>query len=176
VPRAPPRYGRGPGGRTATVLVAESDRGIEVAGIITGVVVGVAVAVAGAVTNYFLTKRRDERHWQREDEVRKQESKQRAYEEFTALIFRQDMFHENETSEHYEQLAWALARMDLYGAPDVRSAAKRAYNLELERDKRQEDSEEYQKLDAELESARVAFRDAARKELEVHADSPGPIA
>ena len=133
------------------------------AAIITGVVVG--VALAGAVTNYFLTKRRDERHWQREDEVRKQESKQRAYEEFAALIFLPDRFHE--TSEHYEQLAWALARMDLYGAPDVRSAAKRAYNLELERDEHQEDSEEYQKLDAELESAQVAFRDAARTELRV---------
>ena len=135
------------------------------AAIITGVVVGVVVALAGAVTNYFLTKRRDERHWQREDEVRKQESKQRAYEEFAALIFLPDRFHE--TSEHYEQLAWALARMDLYGAPDVRSAAKRAYNLELERDEHQEDSEEYQKLDAELESAQVAFRDAARTELRV---------
>jgi hypothetical protein len=146
--------------------VAEDDREIGVAGIITGVVVGVVVAVAGAVTNYFLAKWRDERHWQREDEVRKQESKQRAYEEFTALIFLPDRFHE--TSEHYEQLAWALARMDLYGAPDVRSAAKRAYNLELKRDEHQEDSEEYQKLDAELESARVAFRDAARKELGVH--------
>jgi hypothetical protein len=137
-----------------------------VVGIITGVVVGVVVALAGAVTNYFLTKWRDERHWQREDEVRKQESKQRAYEEFAALIFLPDRFHE--TSEHYEQLAWALARMDLYGAPDVRSAAKRAYNLELERDEHREDSEEYQKLDAELDSARVAFRDAARKELRFH--------
>ena len=147
--------------------MAEGDRGIGVAGLITGVVVGVVVAVAGAVMNYFLTKGRDERHWQREDEVRKQESKQRAYEEFTALIFLQDMFHENETSEHYEHLAWALARMDLYGVPDVHCAAKRAYNLELERDKHQEDSEEYQKLDAELEAARVAFRDAARTELRV---------
>ena len=138
------------------------------AGIITGVVVGVVVAVAGAVTNYFLTKWRDTRHWQREDEVRKQESKQRAYEDFTALTFLPDRFHEtSEQSEHYEQLAAALARMDLYGAPDVRCAAKRAYNLELERDKHQEDSEEYQKLDAELESAQVAFRDAARTELRV---------
>jgi hypothetical protein len=117
---------------------------IVVAGIITGVVVGVVVALAGAVTNYFLTKWRDDRHWQREDEVRKQESKQRAYEEFAALIFLPDRFHE--TSEHYEQLAWALARMDLYGAPDVRSAAKRAYNLELERDEHQEDLEKYEKL------------------------------
>ena len=146
-------------------MVAEGVRGIGVAAIITGVVVGVVVALAGAVTNYFLTKRRDERHWQREDEVRKQESKQRAYEEFASLVFLPDRFHE--TSEHYEQLAWALARMDLYGAPDVRSAAKRAYNLELERDEHQEDSEEYQKLDAELESAQVAFRDAARTELRV---------
>jgi methylthioribose-1-phosphate isomerase len=157
--------------------VAEDDREIGVAGIITGVVVGVVVAVAGAVTNYFLAKWRDERHWQREDEVRKQESKQRAYEDFTALTFLPDRFHEtSEQSEHYEQLAAALARMDLYGAPDVREAAKRAYNLEVQRDEHEEESEEYERLGAQLDTARVAFRDAARKELEVHADSPGPIA
>jgi methylthioribose-1-phosphate isomerase len=148
-----------------------------VAGIITGVVVGVVVAVAGAVTNYFLTKWRDARHWQREDEVRKQESKQRAYEDFTALTFLPDRFHEtSEQSEHYEQLAAALARMDLYGAPDIREAAKRAYNLEVQRDEHEEESEEYERLGAELDTARGEFRNAARNELEVHADSPGPIA
>ncbi len=143
--------------------MAQGVWGIGVASIITGVVVGVVVALAGALTNYFLTKWRDERHWQREDEVRKQESKQRAYEEFAALTFLPDRFHE--TSEHYEQLAWALARMDLYGAPDVRSAAKRAYNLELKRDEHPEESEEYKELDADLEKARGEFKNAARKEL-----------
>jgi hypothetical protein len=144
-------------------LVAEGVRGIAVA-IITGVVVGIVVAVAGAVTNYFLIKWRDERHWQREDEVRKHESKKRAYEEFTALTLLPDRFQE--TDEHFEQLARAQAGIDLYAAPDIRSAAKRAYDLELKRDELQEDSEEYQKLDEELDSARVAFRDAARKGVE----------
>ena len=146
--------------------MAEGVRGIGVAAIITGVVVGVVVALAGAVTNYFLTKWRDERHWQREDEVRKQESKQRAYEEFTALTLLPDRFHE--TDEHFEQLARALAGIDLYAAPDVRRAAQRAYNLELERDKHTEESEEYKKLDADLEKARGEFKNAARKELGFH--------
>jgi hypothetical protein len=152
-------------------VVEEGVRGIGVAGIITGVVVGVVVALAGAVTNYFLTKWRDERQWQREDEVRKQESKQRAYEEFTALTLLPDRFHE--TDEHFEQLARALAGIDLYAAPDVRRAAKRAYNLELERDKHTEEveeevSEEYKKLAADLEKARGEFKNAARKELGFH--------
>ena len=133
------------------------------AAIITGVVVGVVVALAGAVTNYFLTKRRDERHWQREDEVRKQESKQRAYEEFTKLTFLPPGFHE--TSEHYEKLASALAGVELYAAPAVREAAKRSYNLELKRDEHEEESEEYKGLDADLEKAQGEFRNAARKEV-----------
>jgi hypothetical protein len=143
--------------------VAEGDRGIEVAGIITGVVVGVVVALTGAVTNYFLTKRRDERHWQREDEVRKQESKQRAYEEFTRLTFLPPEFHD--TSEHYEKLASALTGVELYAAPAVREAAKLAYNLELKRDEHEEESEEYKRLDADLDKAQGEFRNAARKEL-----------
>jgi hypothetical protein len=137
-----------------------------VAAIITGVVIGVVVAVAGAVTNYFLTKWRDERHWHREDEVRKQESKQHAYEEFTALTFLPDRFHE--TDEHFLHLARALAGVDLHAAPAVREAAQRAYNLELKRDEHEEESEEYKRLAAELESAQGEFRDAARKELRFH--------
>jgi hypothetical protein len=137
-----------------------------VAAIITGVVVGVVVAVAGAVANYFLTKWRDERHWQREDEVRKQESRKRAYEEFTALTFLPDRFHDTtEAEEHYEKLASALAGVELYATPAVREAAQHAYNLELKRDEHDEESEEYKRLDAELDTARRKFRSAARKEL-----------
>jgi hypothetical protein len=112
--------------------------------------------LGGATLNHFLSK------W-KEDEARKRESKQRAYEEFAALTLLPNRFHE--TSEHFEQLAGALAGMDLYGALDVRRTAKRTYHLELERDEHQEGSEEYQRLDAALESSRAAFVAAARKEL-----------
>ena len=66
-----------------------------------------------------------------------------------------------------------MAGIDLYAAPDVRRAAKRAYNLELERDKHTEESEEeesaeYKKLDADLEKARGVFKNAVRKELGFH--------
>jgi hypothetical protein len=120
--------------------------------------------LGGAILNHFLSKGK-------EDEARKWESKQRAYEEFTALTLLPDRFHE--TDEHFEQLARALAGIDLYAAPDVRRAAKRAYNLELERDKHTEESEEeeaeeYKKLDADLEKARGEFKNAARKELGFH--------
>jgi hypothetical protein len=120
--------------------------------------------LGGAILNHFLSKGK-------EDEARKWESKQSAYEEFTALTLLPDRFHE--TDEHFEQLARALAGIDLYAAPDVRRAAKRAYNLELERDKHteeseEEESEEYKKLDADLEKARGEFKNAARKELGFH--------
>ena len=122
---------------------------IAVAGTLAG-------TLGGATLNHFLSK-------QKEAEARKQESKQRAYEEFAALTLLPNRFHE--TSEHFEQLARALAGMDLYGAIEVRRAAKRTYNLELERDEHEEGTEEYQRLDAALETARAAFIDAARKEL-----------
>ena len=96
----------------------------------------------------------------------KQESKQHAYEEFTALTFLPDRFHE--TDEHFLHLARALAGVDLHAAPAVREAAQRAYNLELKRDEHEEESEEYKRLAAELESAQGEFRDAARKELRFH--------
>jgi hypothetical protein len=113
-------------------------------------------ALGGATLIHFLSK------W-KEREARKHEAKQRAYEEFAALGFLPNRFHE--TDEHFEQLAKALAAMSLYGASDVLKAAKHAYNLELERDECQEGTEEYQRIDAKLESARRKFTDAARKEL-----------
>ena len=113
--------------------------------------------LGGVILNHFLSK------W-KEEGARKRESRQRAHEEFTALTFLPDGFHET-SEEHFEQLARALAGIDLYATPDVRRTAKRAYNLELERDEHPEEAEEYKKLGAELEIARGEFRSAARKGL-----------
>jgi len=57
-------------------------RRLEVASIITGVVIGALVALAGAVWNYYMTKWRDQDHWQREDELRYQEQRLAAYTRF----------------------------------------------------------------------------------------------
>jgi hypothetical protein len=131
---------------------------IAVAGLVTTLLGALLGTLGGAVLNHFLARRK-------EAETRKQESKQRAYEAFAALSFLPDGFYE--TDEHFEQLARALAGMELYVALDVREAAKRMYNLELKRDPLEEGSEEYKRVDAELESARSRFLDAARKELRI---------
>jgi hypothetical protein len=101
--------------------------------------------------------------WKEED-ARKRESTQRAYEEFTTLTFLPDGYHETR-EEHVDQLARALAGIELYATADVRRTAKRAYNMELERDEHPEESEEYKDLDAQLETARGEFRSAAREGL-----------
>jgi hypothetical protein len=84
---------------------------------LTGVVGTLSGTLGGAILHYFLAKRK-------EDEARKRESRQRAYEEFATLTLLPDRFHQ--AYEHFGPLARALAGMDLYGTLNVRRAAKRA--------------------------------------------------
>jgi DNA-binding NarL/FixJ family response regulator len=102
-----------------------------------------------------------------EANARRQESKQRVYEEFAALALLPPGFHETseETSEHFEKLARTLGGMDLYASVPVRARARAAYDLELQRDAHEEGSEEYQNLTERLDTVRSEFIEEARKEL-----------
>jgi hypothetical protein len=112
--------------------------------------------LGGAVLNHFLAK-------QKEDDARKRETKQEVYEEYAALALLPDRFFD--ADQHPEQYARALARMDLYGAPKVRRPARRMFDLELERNKKQRGSDEYERVNTRLEVARREYIAAAREEL-----------
>jgi hypothetical protein len=113
-------------------------------------------ALVGAVITPLVTK------W-KEEEARKQKSKQRAYEDFAALIVLPDEFRE--TRKYFDQLGRAIAAMDLYATVDVRARALATYNLALQRDEHEEGSEEYQRITANLERIRREFIEEARKDL-----------
>jgi hypothetical protein len=121
-----------------------------------GVLGTLAGTIVGTALNYVLTKRR-------EDETRRRGTKQQAYEEYAALALLPDRFFDED--QHPEQYVRALSRMDLYGGGKVRKAARRMFDLALERNNKQPGSSEYESLTAQIELARTEFLDAAREEL-----------
>lgn len=112
--------------------------------------------LGGAILNYVLSK------W-KEDESRRQDTKQQVYEEYAAMALLPNRFFD--LDKHPEQHARVYAKMDLYGASEVRLAAKQMFNLETSRVDKPEDSEEYKQLTEAMESARSDFIKAVRDEL-----------
>jgi hypothetical protein len=156
-----------------------------VGSIITGAVVGIVVAVAGAVANYYLTKRRDERHWEREDELRFQKERFEAYSRFMRTLqigIRLPTSNPPTAEERITQITTltdGYAETLLLSSPPVRDAAMKVFRAHIRSGGhrlRAPLTEEERSTDPETLRLRYmqAFENEVRKELKIpEPPSPG---